>query len=117
MSEGKFTVDVTALDLTEDALDALEAEINKIVLDEIASVNKLRLTPRIIGRPGQTRGFIYHPTDTLNPGPILVYGTAMQTAGGSGDLARMKLLVKEAEHFLEGAEIIKSELANLNKML
>jgi len=113
MSEGKYTIDVTALDLSEKALNALETEINKIVLDEIASVNGLRLSPRILGRPGHTRGFIYQPTDTIKPGPILVYGTAMQDAGGSGDLARMKLLAKEAELFLENAKIIKSELANL----
>ena len=124
MSNGKFEVDVSALNLDQNTLDSIESAINKIVLEEVSSLPGFRFKPRLFGPPGHTQGIIYRPpggwerTPTL-PGGIgtMMYGVVIQEAIASGDLSKMKIVEQEAEIFLKGAEVIKGALDDLNKKL
>jgi len=127
MSNGKFVVDISTLNLDDKTLDRIGERISNVVLSHLAD-DKRSLTSRIITRPpGHTDGLIAEPflgsfgdLQIENPaGPALaaMYGVVIQEAILSNDLTRMKMVKEQAEKHLDMAVDVKKELGNLRKQI
>lgn len=122
MSDGKFHVDVSALNLDDETLDRIGSQISKTVLSHLAD-DKRAISSRILAYPGHTDGIIIRPwLDDLDgikpvPAPIPLYGVIIQEAVASGDLSRMKAVKAQAEQYLATAKDVEAELGNLRKSM
>jgi len=115
--KGIFEVDVTALDLPGIQLDKLEAKINSIVVDAVASAGLKHPVERILHGPG-TRGIRFRQSvRDLGAVPIKPYGVAIQEAVKSGDLERMKSVLADSELYLETAQNIEAAVSELKSII
>jgi len=127
MSNGKFLVDISTLNLDGKTLDKIGERISNAVLSHLADDDR-SLTSRLLTRPpGHTDGLIVEPflgsigdLQIDNPaGPALaaMYGVVIQEAILSNDLTRMQMVKEQAEKHLDMAVTVKKELAALQKQI
>jgi len=123
MSNGKFLVDISALNLGDDALERIGDRLRGVVLGHIAEIPSA-ITSRLVIDPGRTDGMHVRPyLGTLDssradrPAMSAMYGVVIQEAILSNDTTRMSAVREQAEEYLSQAQAIKKELVVLRKAL